>query len=53
MTKDKLIELENKAADIEMRKMIHLSKVMDIGFLLGSGKTYEDYLEIIAEKEGK
>lgn len=51
MSGDKLIELEDKEADSEMRKTVHLSKVMDIGFLLGSGRTYEDYEEVICKNQ--
>ena len=32
--------------EMEMEKIVHLKKVMDIGFLLGQGETAEEILKI-------
>lgn len=52
MSRDNLIEIEDKETELEMRKVAHLTKVMDIGFLLGNGKSYEDFLEMEENKKG-
>ena len=66
MTRDKVTKFEDRVAEAEkcpvcllyvqftsqniMRKIVHLSKVMDIGEKLGQGKTAEEILTIKKEE---